>query len=150
GFGVHQVLGVAPVGALLEQSDAVVVRALAVVGVVVGVGDGGGGQVVQLGLLHRGGDGDDLGAFAQAHLVGGVDDVLGVVHLGLVQPGDRGRLRGGHGDRGRCGGGVGGGGVGGRGGVAEGQGEAGDGGGEGAGGLLGGECARHVLLLLLP
>src|SRR5262249_11112549 len=46
-FGVHQVLGVAPVGALLEQSDAVVVRALAVVGVVVGVGDGGGGQVVQ-------------------------------------------------------------------------------------------------------
>ncbi|MEE3922279.1 hypothetical protein V2I01_40350 [Micromonospora sp. BRA006-A] len=55
------------------------------------------GQVVEVALLHGGGDGDDQRPAGHLHLPPHVDDGLGVVHLPLVQAGDRPGALGRHG-----------------------------------------------------
>src|SRR6185369_8034782 len=73
---VHDLVGGAPAagaGALLEQAQRVVV----VVGTQVT-------EVVQVGLLQRGGHGDLVGTRGQVHLLGGVHDRLGVGQLVMV------------------------------------------------------------------
>ena len=84
--------------------------------VVVGLRQHVAGQVVQVALLHGRGDGHDEGPAWHLHGPPDVDDHLGVVHLPLVEAGDRagvlrsggllrrrllGRLRAGGGRRGR-------------------------------------------------